>query len=182
MELTAVRTLEEAFTAEEIVLIKKCMAAGQDDSIPSALESLGAQYTMTQERESALQSFLDANRSIPLDSESAVRDELTRLESQGYRIETPEQEAEWQAKIDAELAMKLAAKQARQGNIDADKETESTHEKIAPSEDDPSEVVNGVDEMTKSEITNELKSLGVKIPFNSTKAELYALLEGALKK
>lgn len=165
---TVLKELQEQFTDEERVIIEKCVEKGMFDCVPSALESSGClEFTPAKER--ALNHYLDLKKPILPDEESAVRDEMRQQESErsangvGILIETPEQEREWQAKLDAERIQKEEKIKTRIEN------TASSAEKIL--NDDLSEI-----EMTKNEIMAELTNKGIPFKPAQSKAELSDLL------
>ena len=156
------QTLNELFTEKQIETIEKCVSAGMFSDIPSALESVGV-FEMTPARGKAIESFLQGKRPVEV-FESKVKQEFEQWELKGNRIETQEQEKEWQDKFDAEReeAKKSIVKDAAA---------------LSKREDKPTNEDMGEFEMTKQEVMDALRSKN--IPFNpqQKKAELSALLE-----
>src|SRR5574343_522566 len=144
-------TFEKAFNEEERAIIKECCDRGAYAAITSKLEE--GNQEMTPEREAALQEYLNEIKPVKLDGESAVAAELQKWEQEGNRIETPEQESEWQAKFDRERAEKAA----KLKNLTKEESKE--------------------DGLTKTQIMEELKNLNISFKPIQSKAELYDLLE-----
>lgn len=97
---------KEAFTLEVREIINKMIDDGKDEFISSVIN------IDTQAQEQALQQYLDAKRT-PIDPEgSKVRKEMSILEAKGeLSISSPEEEAIWQAKLDAEKELKAEKKE-----------------------------------------------------------------------
>lgn len=168
MTESANKSFEEVFNEEERATIEKCLENAQFDSIPSALESMG-HFDFSPEKEKALEEYLKIKRPVSDDAESAVRNELQeKTIKDGFRIETPEEEKEWQARIDAEK--KVKEESLRGVTVEAPPIVE-----IPP--DDLSEV-----EMTKAEVMEELTKLNISFKPAQAKAELVDLLNASIKK
>lgn len=171
----------DLFTEDERQLIDQCVESGAYDNIPSALGGLNS-YDLTPEKEKALQEYLNEKRPIVDTGESDVRNELRQKELEGFKIETPEQEAEWQARINEENAAKKAAQIG---------ETQETSESVAesstetpvetPVESIPADDLSEI-ELTKAEIMAELTKKGIAFKPAQSKAELSNLLSDALAK
>jgi len=162
--------LSPLFKDNEIAIIEKCIEGGAYDNIPSALDS-HCIFEMTPAKETLLDEYVAEHRPVVLSEDSEVRKEMLEAEMDRTRtgeklIETPEQEAEWQAKLDAERASKEA--NIKGGKVEEEAKT-STEDSIP--EDDLSEV-----ELTKNEIMETLKSKGIPFKPAQSKAELSDLL------
>lgn len=173
------KTFEEIFSEAERDVIKKCMESGQFDSVPSALESAGF-LEMTPEKERALQEYLNVERPISLDTESEVMAELQQKEiKEGYKIETQEEEAYWQKRLDDERTGKLAKLKGEvipDVSITDSKDNADAISPSSPLPDDPDEI-----DMTKAEICSALKVLEIKFDPNKSKAELSKILDSSKK-
>ena len=157
------QTLNELFTEKQIETIEKCVSAGMFSDIPSALESVGV-FEMTPAREKAIESFLHGKRPVEV-FESKVKQEFEQWELKGNRIETQEQEKEWQDKFDAE-------REEAKKSIVKDAAALSKTEDDKPIDEDMSEL-----EMTKQEVMDALRSKNISFNPQQKKAELSALLE-----
>lgn len=101
-----IKTFEELFSEEERKIIDLCVKFGNYTEVPSQLDSENFP-PMTPEREAALEKYLNEHKKIVVDGDSEVRQEMEVQIAKGeLLIDSPEKEAEWQAKIDAELAEK----------------------------------------------------------------------------
>lgn len=134
--------LKDVFTLEDREIISRMMDDGQQEQIASVLN------IDTQAKEFALQELLDSKR-VAIDPEgSKVKKEIEKRLAQGEElIQSPEDEAEWQAKLDAE----------------------SKGEKVE------TEIKEKA--LTKEELCIALEKLGVEFKPTMKKAELKALLE-----
>lgn len=134
--------LKDVFTLEDREVISKMMDDGQQEHIASVVN------IDTQAKEYALQELLDSKRT-PFDPEgSRVKAEMEKRLAKGEElIQSPEDEAEWQAKLDAE----------------------SKGEKV------DTEIKEKA--LTKEEICIELTKLGIEFKPSMKKAELKSLLE-----
>jgi len=103
----------DVFTQEERAKIDALLAAGQVEQIAHAIT------VDDQEKEFWLNRLVDIHRPSIAPMESEVEKEKSKFEIEGGRIESPEAEAEWQAKLDAE---KLEyEKKAKELQIDREK-------------------------------------------------------------
>lgn len=91
--------LKDVFTLEDREIISKMVADGQLKHVAAVLN------IDSHEKEAALQMLVNEN-SIPVNPEgSKVRAEIEQRLAKGEEvIQSPEDEAEWQAKLDAEAA------------------------------------------------------------------------------
>jgi transposase len=92
----SLETLLSVFTREEREIIESMCASGHANDI------VGRIQIFDPEREYKLEAIIAllAPKEVVVDSE--VKKELEQEIAKGFKIETPEQEAEWQKKIDAE--------------------------------------------------------------------------------
>lgn len=102
------------FTLEERAIIEGLLAKREFNLIPKAImmDSL--------EKEFWIQQLLDENKPIGAPIDSKVEKELQTERMKGNEITTPEQEKEWQEKLDAEKkehAEKVKAKRGRPAKI-----------------------------------------------------------------
>jgi hypothetical protein len=156
------KTFEEVFNEEERKVVDDCIFEGKFDSVPSALESYST-VELTPEREAALQAYLDSKRPDDVSFDSGVRAELQKKENEeGFRIETPEEEKEWQDKIDAEAA-------AHRGDAKDDIIPAIT---VSASDEDADAAP-----LTRNEIMKKLKEKGVSFSITKSRDQLAALLE-----
>jgi hypothetical protein len=149
--------LQKFFTEEEIAIIKRCVDLGLFDHIMPALDTESMQE-MTPEKERALGDYIKQVKPVILDEDSAVRAELQKLQLEGYELDTPEKESEWQAKLDAERA---------------EKEAKIKGETVT--------VAVVADELTKEQIMAELTEKGIKFSQLQKKSELFDLLNNSVK-
>ena len=143
------KTFEELFTEEEKQIVDTCLKFGNITEAPILLD---AHAHMTVERELALEDYVNKHKTVSIsDSDSEVRAEMEMKVAKGELIiDTPEVEAEWQAKIDAEREAKEAKSR---GNV------------------------LSVEEFSKQEIMDKLKELGIDFKPAQPKSELLDLLE-----
>lgn len=186
-----VTTLEQVFNEKEISIINKCVENQQFSSIVTMLETSMPAYAHSPQKENALQAHLNTLIRPQVNEESAVRRELHEKESKGYRIETPEQEAYWQQRLDEEKAsLKIeslpvktemsspATEIASALSVSVkDSVTETAVATSEPLGDDLSEV-----ELTRDEIKKELLKRGIEFKPNLSKPELLDLLQAKTEK
>lgn len=136
--------LKAVFTLEDLETIGKMMRDGNGKHIAAVVD------IDSPAKEAALQELLDENK-VPVNPEgSKVRAEMEKRMAAGEEIiSSPEDEAEWQAKLDAE---------ARGEKVDTEIKEKA---------------------MNKSEIAIELQKLGVEFDPAMKKSELKQLLEVA---
>lgn len=168
---------QETFTLPEKETVEICIQNNDYNGVVAALFSRnGTEFTP--EKEEVLNNYLELRKPVDLGEESEVRKALREEEFKGNRIETPEQEKEWQEKLDAEAAALKAKKEAE---MLATEEVAPVSESNVPvasesTEDIPNEPgtedVTDPNEMTMKEIKEKLDEKGVKYASNLSKAEL----------
>jgi len=102
----------DVFTAEERSHIERLLARGEFDSIAKAIsmDSLEKEYWVGK--------LFEEKKPIPAPIESKVASEMEREKMHGIQIDSPEKEAEWQAKFDEEKKVheeKVRAKRTTKG-------------------------------------------------------------------
>lgn len=150
----------EAFTIYERDVIEECITLGHFNHVVSVLDTRGL-TVFTPEKEKILNDYLDLRRPVTIDSDSPTRQELEKMAIDGDRIETPEQEAEFQARLDAEKAEKEAALKAKLEARESDE---------GETEEDPRL------SMKKPELIAALTEKGIEFKATQSKADLLALL------
>ena len=166
------KTFEELFNEMERQIIDTCIKFGNYSEVPTQLDSNNCP-PMSPERERALEEYINQNRVIDASEDSEVKQEMEVLIAKGELvIDSPEKEAEWQAKIDAEKAEKQAKLQGT-GTL-AETPAVPVTEHLA---DDLSEVESQFASLSKQEIMDKLKELNVDFKPAQPKAELLSLLE-----
>lgn len=169
------KTFEELFNEKERQIIDTCIKFGNYSEVPTQLDSNNCP-PMSPDRERALEEYINQHRVIDASEESEVKQEMEVLIAKGELvIDSPEKEAEWQAKLDAEKAEKESKLRAS---------TEPTVTDVSPAlvsvptvesseSEDESELVS----LSKNEIMEKLKEHNVSFKPAQPKAELLTLLE-----
>ena len=104
----------DVFTLEERKMIEDLMSKRAFDMIPKAI------MMDSMEKEYWIQQLLDENKPVGAPIDSKVEKELNEARMRGNEITTPEQEKEWQEKLDAEKkehAEKVKAKRGRPAKV-----------------------------------------------------------------
>jgi len=92
----SIEQLLSVFTQEEQEIIRTMCARGQHKDIPGVVKIFDP------EREYKLEAIVSLLAPKSLKYESDVKKEIEIATSKGLAIDSPEKEAEWQAKLDAE--------------------------------------------------------------------------------
>jgi len=120
--------LSDAFGDRDIEIITRLVNDNQ-------FEHIGAAITIdSKEKEDVLQRFLLRTRPVSVpQEESSVLKELRTAEAKGKGISSPEEEAEWQKKFDAEKAereAKFSGKKAEEVEIKEEVKEEKVEEPV----------------------------------------------------
>jgi hypothetical protein len=153
--------IKRAFTLEERQRIELMVSKGLVKDIAAALDM------NTPEEETVLQEMVDALVPKAAAGGSAARRELARLEAEGKDpIQSPEDEAMWQAKLDAEKAM-LQPKDAAEAVAEAEAATGAEEAKA------------DYKDLNRVELMSLLQARGIYYHSQSKKAAMVELLEKA---
>lgn len=145
--------MTELFTVEARQVIQKCMDDGNYENIASAI------LIEEPRQEMWIQSLVNVALPEYKILESKVEKEMLEATRRGEVIDTPEKEAEWQAKIDAEKAFSVVTPTGEVEVVITDDETETP---------DTDEVLA---------LKAELDAKGIKYRKNATLKTLKGLLD-----
>lgn len=132
------------FTEEEHQYLNTLMRLGAWDSISSAVR------IDDPEKEFQLQQIINKYKPVGQPLESGVRAEMLEALKKGEQIDSPEKEAEWQEKLDAEQA-------EHEAKVKAKNEPKVKKEEVAAEEVEAEPVVEAVTEAS-AEVAPEEKS------------------------
>lgn len=144
-------SLLSVFTLEERQMIESMCKSGHAKDIPGRVKIFDP------EREYKLEAIVALLAPSKIVMESEVKKELEIAISQGFKIETPEQEAEWQKKLDEEKK-KLEEKELKEKtrivrNLKAVKEAVSELAEEPKRRGRPAKVKEEINEQPSSDTT-----------------------------
>lgn len=150
----------EVFSIYEKEVVEECISLGHFNHVIPSLETKGL-TVFTPEKEQVLGDYIELRRPVTLDADSPTRQELEKMAQEGEKIETPEQEAAFQAKLDAEKAEKEAALKARMDAKEGESEEMVEDPRLS---------------FKKPELVTALTEKGIDFKVTQSKSELLALL------